>query len=183
MKLVSEFLHEIGHGIFVLLFGGKILDIYVSPFWPFRSSWIRWSFPSKIGGFELSFVYAGGILLCLTVSFCLQALLLFRDFSWIYHSCFVWLSFWTFLNGVGYLILGGVRPFGDVEQLMRLGCLNQAGSLTLGLFLFIVGLFLQSKIFFDLFSRFFSRKTCKILVLAFWMQILIYALVLWFSKY
>ena len=84
-KIVSEFLHEIGHGIFVLLFGGKILEIYISPLWPLQLSWIRWSFPGQIGKLELAIVYAGGILLCLAISFFIQSLLLIKEISWFYQ--------------------------------------------------------------------------------------------------
>ena len=177
-KIVSEFLHETGHGIFVLLFGGKILEMYISPFWPLQLSWIRWSFLGQIGRLELAIVYAGGILLCLAISFFIQSLLLIKEISWFYQLGLAWLSFWTFLNGCGYLILGGIKPFGDIEQLIKLGYVTQQISLVLGLSLFTLGCYILSKIFFNIFSTIFSAKTSKILIIIFWMQVPAYALMI-----
>jgi len=174
MKLLSEFFHEIGHGILVIIFGGRVSEIYISPFWPFQHSWIKWNLPANIGNFELSLVYAGGILLCLIISFGLQFFLTLRKCRWIVSLPFAWLSFWCFLNGTGYLILGGLVPFGDVEKLIKLGSLTWFSSLAVGLALFVIGFFLLSKVFFDVFSRFFSIKASKFAVMLFWMQIPIY---------
>jgi len=175
-KLLSEFLHEIGHGIFVIIFGGRILEIYVSPFWPFQPSWIRWSLPANVGDFELSVIYAGGIVLCLIVSFSLQFFLVFRKYSWVKSLSLAWLGFWCFLNGTGYLILGGLVPFGDVKELIELGSLTWFSSLVAGLLLFAAGFLMLSKIFFNIFSEFFSIRASKFAVILFWMQIPFYCI-------
>jgi len=57
------------------------------------------------------------------------------------------------LNGCGYLILGGIKPFGDIEQLIKLGYVTQQISLVLGLLLFTIGCYILSKIFFNYFLR------------------------------
>ena len=176
VKLLSEFFHEIGHGIFVIFFGGRILEIYISPFWPFQFSWISWSLPANIGNFELSVIYAGGILLCLIISFSLQIFLFLKKHFWVLSLPLAWLSFWCFLNGTGYLILGGLVPFGDVEKLIELGSLTWLSSLVVGVVLFAIGFLVLSKIFFNIFLEFFSIKASKLAVILFWMQIPIYCL-------
>ncbi len=174
MKLLSEFIHEFGHGILVIIFGGRILEIFISPFWPLQLSWIRWSLPANIGDPELSIIYAGGIILCLTVSFSLQIFLILNRFSWFPSLPLAWLGFWCFLNGTGYLILGGLAPFGDIKKLIGFGCLTQLSSLTLGLGIFTAGFIMLSKILFNIFSELFSPEASRLAVSFFWMQIPIY---------
>lgn len=149
MKVVGEFVHEVmGHGFFVLLFGGEIVRVHVSLLWPYELSCILWN-----GNFEawhMPWIDGGGILVCLIVSCVLQALLLLgfvRD--WRLSSPLFWLSFWTFLNGTGYLIMGGIKPFGDVAALIAEGALTQESSLTIGLIIFLASFFSLSKIFKD----------------------------------
>lgn len=180
-KLISETLHEFGHGIFVIVFGGRVLKIFISVLWPFQRSWIRWSLPENIGNYELSIIYAGGILLCLVVSFGLQVYLHLRRNPWIISLPFAWLSFWCFLNGVGYLILGGLTSYGDIKDLIRLGCLTNVSSIAIGLILFIIGFLSLSKIFFNLFSRKFSKKGSIIALMLFWMQIPVYCALFFLS--
>lgn len=150
MKAVGEFVHEVGgHGFFVLLFGGEITRVYVSLLWPYELSSIGWN-----GNFEtwqLPFIYGGGLLVCLIVSWMIQTLLFLRIVrDWPLSSFLFWLSFWTLLNPVGYLILGGISPFGDVAALIAEGVLTQASSLAIGLIIFLVAFFSLSKIFRDL---------------------------------
>ena len=41
MKIMGEFVHEfMGHGLFVLLFGGRIIQVYLSILWPYELSYI-----------------------------------------------------------------------------------------------------------------------------------------------
>ena len=173
-KLISETLHEIGHGIFVIIFGGKVLEIFISVLWPLQHSWIRWSLPENIGNYELSIIYAGGILLCLIVSFSLQAYLHLRRNPWIISLPLAWLSFWCFLNGVGYLILGGLTSYGDIKNLIKLGYLTNLSSVAIGLCLFAVGFPSLFKIFFNIFSEKLSEKRSMFAVAIFWMQIPVY---------
>ena len=176
-KLISETLHEIGHGIFVMAFGGKVLKIFISVLWPLQRSWIRWSLPENIGSWELSLIYAGGILTCLVVSFSLQAYLHLKKNPWIVSLPLAWLSFWCFLNGVGYLILGGLVSYGDIRDLIKLGCLTNISSIVIGLILFAIGFPSLSKIFFNIFSRKFSEKGSMIASMLFWMQIPVYCFI------
>jgi hypothetical protein len=150
---MSEFVHEVlGHGFFVLLFGGKITRVHISLLWPYTLSGIGYDPPQ--GGFQnwqKPWINGGGILVCLLVTFVLQTLLYFRRIR-DHRLSFIlfWLSFWTFLNPTGYLIMGGMRPFGDIWQLINAGVLSQASSIVLGLILFPVSFYSLSKIFKDL---------------------------------
>jgi hypothetical protein len=74
MKMVAEFVHEVcGHGLFVLLFGGEITGVYISVLWPYEFSYISWNLTA-----QMAWVYAGGILVCLCVSFLTQAFLIVK---------------------------------------------------------------------------------------------------------
>ncbi|MCD6465502.1 hypothetical protein J7L27_03950 [Candidatus Bathyarchaeota archaeon] len=176
-KLISETLHEVGHGIFVMAFGGKVLKIFISVLWPLQRSWIRWRLPENIGSWELSLIYAGGILTCLVVSFSLQAYLHLKKNPWIISLPLAWLSFWCFLNGVGYLILGGLVSYGDIRELIKLGCLTNISSIVIGLILFAIGFPSLSKIFFNVFSGKFSKRGSMIASMLFWMQIPVYCFI------
>lgn len=177
MKVVGEFVHEVlGHGFFVLLFGGKISRIYISVSWPYELSSITHEPPQD--GFEvwqLVWIDGGGILVCLVVSFVLQGLLLLKVIrDWRLSTSLLWLSFWTFLNPSGYLIVGGIRPFGDVGALIAKGALTQATSLLLGVMVFTAAFFLISKILMDLlFELEFIRNSreLRISLSLFWLVI------------
>lgn len=152
-KVIGELVHEVmGHGFFVLLFGGEIVKVHISLLWPYELSGIIPDPPQ--GGFEawqLIWIDGGGILVCLMVSCVLQALLLLKIMKdWRLSTLLFWLSFWTFLNPTGYLLIGGIRPFGDVAALIAKGVLTQGTSLLMGLVIFIAAFFSISKILMDL---------------------------------
>ena len=150
MKVIGEFVHEVmGHGFFVLLFGGEIVRVHISLLWPYELSSIGWN--GNFQTWQLPWIDGGGILVCLIVSCVLQTLLFLRIVNdWRFSSPLFWLSFWTFLNPTGYLILGGISPFGDVAALIAEGVLTQRSSLVIGLIIFLVAFFSLSKIFMDL---------------------------------
>lgn len=174
MKIIGEFVHEVmGHGFFVLLFGGKIVRVYISLLWPYELSYIGWN-----GNFEtwqMPWIDGGGILICLIVSFVLQTLLLLgivRD--WRFLTPLFWLSFWTFLNPTGYLIMGGIKPFGDIAALIREGVLTQGTSVVMGLLIFLAAFFSLSKIFRDLLlsvSIIKGNRDLQIALSLFWLLI------------
>jgi len=146
MKVVGEFIHEfIGHGFFVLLFGGKITKVYLSILWPYELSYIGWS-----GNFErwqIIWIEGGGIFICTITSIILQALLLLnvaKKQRWIIPL--FWLAFWTFINPAGYLILSGISPFGDVASLIAKGVLTKSSSMILGIIIFSGSFVFISKI-------------------------------------
>lgn len=150
MKAVGELVHELmGHGLFVLIFGGRITRVHISLLWPYELSHIWFSGSFDVG--QLIWIHGGGILVCLAASSMLQALLLVgRVTDWRLGILLFWLSFWTFINPSGYLIVGGVRPFGDVERLIDYGVLSQATSMALGMVVFLSSFLSLSRIFRDL---------------------------------
>jgi hypothetical protein len=152
MKVAGEFVHEaLGHGLFAILFGGRIVSLNISLLWPYRLSGIGIS-----GNFETwqrPWIDGGGILMCLITSCVIQLLLLWKVKNWRFAVPLFWLAFWTFLNPVGYLIIGGIKPFGDIIQLIAEGILSQTSSLAIGLIAFTVAFFSLSRIFKDIVSN------------------------------
>ncbi|MDO8125234.1 MAG: hypothetical protein Q6364_12755 [Candidatus Hermodarchaeota archaeon] len=145
-KVIGEIVHEVaGHGLFILLFGGQITSVHISLLWPYELSHIGWS--GSFMRWQHSWIAGGGILVSIIVSGALQALLLFNVIKdWRSSTPLLWLAFWTFLNPTGYLIIGGVRPFGDVASLIAAGVLTQELSLLVGLILFVASFLSLSKL-------------------------------------
>lgn len=139
MKIAGEVVHEmLGHGFYVLLFGGTNKRIKISLLWPLKTSYIWWSTPG-LGAAQEALVVGGGILNGLILSFALQAFLLLRPRPWRYAVPLIWLAFWAYLSSTGYLIAGALGSFGDVGRLIGIGVLTLASSFALGLALFTVG--------------------------------------------
>jgi len=151
-KAVGEFIHEaLGHGLFAILFGGRIVRVNISLLWPYQFSSIELS--GKFEAWQQPWIDGGGILVCLTVSCVIQALLLWKVKNWRIAVPLFWLAFWTFLNPAGYLIIGGIKPFGDISQLITEGVLSQTSSLAIGLIAFALAFFSLSRIFKDVLSN------------------------------
>ena len=173
MKIVAEFVHEVcGHGLFVLLFGGEITRVYISVLWPYELSYIRWSLPSSITSTQMAWIYVGGILACLCVSFLIQVfLILKKKISRYFALTLFWLAFWTLINSTGYLIIGGLTPFGDIHELIGLGVLWAFLSLALGIVVFVAGFVALSWILRGIFAGEFSLKKASSGVILFWLVI------------
>ena len=149
MKVLGEVVHEVlGHGFFVLLFGGDIVKVHIALLWPYEFSYI--SSNGSFAAWQRTWIHGGGILVCYIISFALQALLLLKNIKeWRLSTPLFWLAFWTFLSSTGYLITGGLRPYGDVAALIADGVLTPETSLLLGLLIFVAGFFALSKILMD----------------------------------
>jgi len=147
-KIAGEAIHEIiGHGLLVLLFGGTITGLQIAILWPYELSYISFSPPSI--GFEpwqAALIDGGGILISLIVTCVIQAFLLTGKLTWPISTSLFWLAFWTFINPAGYLIMGGMGPFGDILNLVNKGVIIKEGALISGVFLFLVDLFSLSAI-------------------------------------
>lgn len=174
MKVVGESVHEVmGHGFFVLLFGGDIVRVHISLLWPYEFSFIEWN--GKFEGWQLIWIDGGGILICLIVSCMLQTLLLLQiTKDWRLSTSLFWLSFWTFLNPTGYLIIGGIRPFGDVAALIAKTALTQTASLLIGVVIFTAAFFSISKILIKLFFNvgiINNVKNLRVSLCLFWLVI------------
>ena len=98
--------------------------------------------------------------MCLIVSCLLQGILFLKVKNWRIAVPLFWLAFWTFLNPAGYLIIGGIKPFGDILQLIAQGVLSQTLSLAIGLAIFALAFFSLSRIFKDIDSNtgFINKK-------------------------
>lgn len=171
MKIVAEFVHEVcGHGLFVLLFGGEITSVYISASWPYELSRIGWSLPNTVTAVQMAWIYGGGMLACLCVSFLIQVfLILKKKISWYFTLTLFWLAFWTLINSTGYLLIGGLTPFGDIHELIKLGVLTKPLSLALGVILFIAGFVVLSWILREVLVGEFHRKKASLGVTLFWL--------------
>jgi len=175
MKMVAEFVHEVcGHGLFVLLFGGKITGVYISVLWPYELSHIDWDLTAQI-----AWVYAGGILVCLCVSFLTQAFLLVKKKTlWYFALTLFWLAFWTLINSTGYLVIGGLTSFGDIKELIALGVLTSLLSLVIGFVIFVIGFVGLSWILRKILIDAFTPKRASLGVSLFWLIIPVLVLVM-----
>jgi len=170
-KIVAEFIHEVlGHGLFVLLLGGEIADLRISVLWPYEFSHIRWFWPDAVSPVQQAWAYAGGILVCLAVSFLIQAFLIVkRKLRWHYSLMFFWLAFWMFISSAGYLLIGGFAPFGDVYNLIELGVLTRHSSFLIGIVVFIIGFVALSLILRRTLTGFYSFRMGSLGVSVFWL--------------
>jgi len=173
-KILGEVVHEVmGHGLFVVAFGGRINSIYISLLWPYNLSHIGFAPPpSGFRSWQELLVDGGGILVCLIVSFILQVVLL-RSISkrahWVVSSTLFWLAFWTFINPAGYLVVGGIKPFGDVANLISAGVMTQGLAFILGLLLFLVSLFTLSIILRNVLSKAEVNQDARWSIVIFWL--------------
>lgn len=167
-KFLAEAVHELlGHGMFVLLFGGQIKSFYISPFWPYELSYINWSLPTSNQNI-LIWVLSGGILVTSIVAFLIQLILLYKKLNLAISLTLFWLSFWCFINAIGYLIIGGIFQFGDVGKLISMEFIAPAISLVLGIGIFIAGFFLISNAMRGILIR-LSIKSIKAGLAIFWL--------------
>jgi len=103
----------------------------------------------------------------LIISYSVQVFLLWKRIRWHFSVPLFWLSFWGYISATGYLIVGGVSPFGDVEELIRLGVLTSSLALMIGTALFIVGFFTLSVILRGTLAT-LLREKARWWTLAFW---------------
>ncbi|MFW6102589.1 MAG: hypothetical protein ACOC6O_02935 [Chloroflexota bacterium] len=173
-KILGEVVHEVmGHGLFVLAFGGRITNIRISLLWPYELSHI--GFVPPPGGFQPwqeVLVDGGGIIMCLAISFILQAILLSslsKRAHWAVSSTLFWLAFWTFINPAGYLVVGGIKPFGDIADLISAGVMTQELAFILGFLIFLVSLFTLSKILSNVLRKAGVNEDARWSIVLFWL--------------
>jgi len=173
-KILGEVVHEVmGHGLFVVVFGGRITNINISSLWPYKLSSIGFSAP--LGGFQPwqeVLVNGGGIIMCLVVSFILQLILLLnlsKKGNWVVSSMLFWLAFWTFINPTGYLVVGGIEPFGDIANLISAGGMTQQLAFILGLILFLINILSLSIILRNVLRKAGVNEDAKWSIVLFWL--------------
>jgi len=177
MKAVGEFIHEVlGHCLFVKLFGGYVIRVYIAMLWPYELSEVVYGSPqSGFQTWQSALITASGIVVCVLASLILQGLLLLNKVKATSSSSILfWLSFWTSISPAGYLIIGGIRPFGDVQQLIELRVLTQTSALLIGLIVFSVSFFSLLRVFKEILlgaKLFQSIKSMRVSVAILWLSI------------
>ena len=118
--------------------------------------------------------------MCLIVSFILQIILLLsfsKRANRVVSSMLFWLAFWTFINPAGYLVVGGMKPFGDVANLISEGVMTQEIAFILGLLIFLVNLFSLSKILRNVLRKAGVNKEARWSIVFFWLIVPLLTLV------
>jgi len=168
MKVASEFIHEMGHASFVLMFGGRVTGMSISVEWPFTLSHTRWELqnPSDI---QIALVSVAGILFDLLTTLSGQVILRtrkkIRPFSAI---ALFWLSFWPYLSSVVYLVIGAVYPFGDVLDLTRAVSIPRLWVGAVGVVLLVSNTYSLSMILKGIFSSVLRLERASEMVSYFW---------------
>ncbi|TRO50008.1 hypothetical protein E2P65_00150 [Candidatus Bathyarchaeota archaeon] len=168
MKILSEFIHEMGHAFTVLMLGGEILGISIRAEWPFTLSHTRWVIPNPTR-MNLAMIAIAGILFETVTSIVGQSILLLRRrMRPVYQVSIFWLSFWTYLSPVVYLLMGAFQPFGDVLDLVNAIQVPRLLIGGIGVTLFISCTYLLSLILRDIFSNILDLSTASDAVSYFW---------------
>jgi LEA14-like dessication related protein len=168
MKVVSEFIHELGHATFVLILGGKVTGMSISVEWPFTMSYTTWEMKNS-SNFQIGVISIGGILFDVMTTVLGQALLISRkkmnQFSTL---ALFWLSFWPYLGSVVYLVMGAFYPFGDILALTNVMETPRLWIGALGIMLLITCTYSLSMILREIFSRVLQTTKASEMVSYFW---------------
>ena len=137
-KIVVEILHEGGHLLVAFLTNGYVEEVYISPLWPYESSHVI----ANVKGFyaKLLFAVAG---ITVVIFFCFIATFIVmpkirgidRKFLVAVYPFLVWFSFWSFLNALGYMVLGSFKPFDDIKAITTMLKINSIYFLPLAIIL------------------------------------------------
>ncbi len=168
MKVVGEFIHEMGHATFVLIFGGKLTGMSISVEWPFTMSSTMWEMQNS-SSFQIGLISVGGILFDVMATVLGQAFLISRkkigQFSAV---ALFWLSFWPYLSSVVYLVMGAFYPFGDILALTNVIDIPRLWIGAIGIVLLISSTYSLSMILRDIFSRVLQITKASDMVSFFW---------------
>ncbi len=168
MKILSEFIHEMGHALTVLMLGGEILEINIRAEWPFTLSHTTWVIPNPTQ-MNLVMIAIAGILFETVTSILGQyVLLLRREMRPVFSISIFWLSFWTYLSSVVYLLMGAFHPFGDVLDLVNAIKVPRLLIFGIGAVFFIFCTYSLSLILRDIFSNVLDLSTASDAVSYFW---------------
>ncbi len=168
MKILGEFTHEAGHAFIVLALGGSIKGMFISFEWPFSLSHTTWALDGPMGG-ELALIAVAGILSDTLLTVLGQSLLLSRRVTHpLATVSLFWLSFWTYLNSMVYLVVGSVHPFGDVLDLMEAVPVPRVLIGALGVTLLAAYTYSLSLILRGIFSQLLEPEKASEMVSMFW---------------
>jgi len=139
-KIVVEILHEGGHFLVAFLTTGRVEEVYISLLWPYESSYVI----ANVKEFYAKLLFAAAgitvvILFCLIVTFIVMPKIKSIDekFLVIIYPFLVWFSFWSFLNALGYMVLGSFKPFDDIKAITTMLKINSIYFLPLAIILAI----------------------------------------------
>ncbi len=168
MKVVGEFIHEMGHATFVLIFGGKLTGMSISVEWPFTMSSTMWEMQNS-SSFQIGLIAVGGILFDVMATVLGQALLISRKKIGQFSAlALFWLSFWPYLSSVVYLVMGAFYPFGDILALTNVIDIPRLWIGAIGIVLLISSTYSLSMILRDIFSRVLQITKASDMVSFFW---------------
>ncbi len=168
MKVVSEFIHEMGHASFVLILGGRVTGMSISVEWPFTLSHTRWELqnPTDI---QIALISVAGVIFDVFTSLTGQTILRTRkDIRPFLAIALFWLSFWSYLSSVVYLVMGAFYPFGDILDLIGAMPVPQLWIGTIGVVLLISFTYSLSLILRDIFARVLGLVNASEMVSYFW---------------
>ncbi|MFX1302574.1 MAG: hypothetical protein ACFFBV_13585 [Promethearchaeota archaeon] len=126
MKYVSEWTHEfLGHCGIGFLVGGEPISYYVSWIWPLEFGYALVSFPIGTSNISKALTASGGIITCLiaaiscniTIYFVLRKKKFKSNILYIMFHIVFWYGFWAFMNSTGYLLIGSLLNFGDIQNI------------------------------------------------------------------
>lgn len=168
MKIASEFIHEMGHASFVLMFGGRVTGMSISVEWPFTLSHTRWEMrnPSDI---QIALISIAGILFDVLTTLSGQAILRMRkEIRPFFAIALFWLSLWPYLSSVVYLVMGAFYPFGDILDLISAIPVPRIWIGTLGVILLFSFTYSLSMILKGIFSSVLGLVNASEAVSYFW---------------
>ncbi|MBN2333982.1 hypothetical protein JXL21_00380 [Candidatus Bathyarchaeota archaeon] len=168
MKILGEFTHEAGHALMVLALGGSVKGVFISFEWPFSLSHTTWVLDGPTGG-QIALIAVAGILSDTLLTVLGQSLLLRRSISHPLATVSVfWLSFWTYLNSMVYLVVGSVHPFGDILDLIEEVPVPRLLIGALGVTLLAAYTYSLSLILRGIFSQLLEPERASEMVSMFW---------------
>ncbi len=168
MKIISEFIHEMGHVSTVLMLGGEVLGVSIRAEWPFTLSHTKWIIPDPTG-VNLALIAVAGIVFETVTSITGQAMLfLRRGMRPVYSVSIFWLSFWTYLSPVVYLLMGALHPFGDILDLVNAVQVPRLLIGGVGIALFVSCTYSLSLILRNIFLNILDLKAASNAVSYFW---------------
>jgi len=179
MKFVSEWTHEyLGHCCLGALVGGNVVGYYVSWIWPLEFGYALVTFFGSVEVLPRIIMYSGGIITCLSAAFLSQLIifLIFRkknirkNYLLITLNFLFWYGFWAFMNSVGYLLIGALINFGDIQFISNLSGIPNTFFLIPGFIAFFILFYLISNNFYKLFKGVVKIEP-KWMVALFWLLI------------
>jgi hypothetical protein len=179
MKFVSEWTHEyLGHCCLGALVGGNVVDYYVSWIWPLEFGHALVRFFGSVDVLPRIIMYSGGIITCLSAAFLSQLIVFLsvrkksikNNFILITLNFLFWYGFWAFMNSVGYLLIGALINFGDIQFISNLSGIPNQFFLIPGFIAFFILFYLISNNFYKLFKN-IVKLAPKWMVALFWVII------------